>query len=81
MESTPPAGPRRRLPTRGPGRRAALSALEAVVVADTIQTLNQMTREGGSADAALESYRSWFLNLLSSAIDEGFGDWTWRGPS
>ncbi len=81
MDPTPPAPTRRRLPIRGPGRLAALSALEAIIAADTIQTLDEMTEHGWSVEAALDSYRSWFLNLVGSAIDEGLGEWVWRGPS
>ncbi len=70
-----------RLPTRGPGRLAALSALEAVIVADAIQTLDQMTEQGWSVDAALDSYRAWWVTLVNAAIDEGVAEWTWRVPS
>ncbi len=70
-----------RLPTRGPGRLAALSALEAVIVADAIQTLDQMTEQGWSVESALDSYRAWLVSLVNAAIDEGVAEWTWRVPS
>ncbi|HSH61686.1 MAG TPA: hypothetical protein VK988_18970 [Acidimicrobiales bacterium] len=70
-----------RLPTRGPGRVAALAALEAVVAADTVQTLDEMTRSGWPVEAALESYRSWWATLINAAIDEGVAEWIWRVPS
>lgn len=69
----------RRLPTRGPGRLAALSALERVLVADTIQTLGIMTADGWSVDDALDAYRAWWHRTVSAAIDEGTAEWTWRG--
>ncbi len=70
-----------RLPTRGPGRLAALAALEAVIAADTMQTLDGMTRSGWSVEAALEAYRSWWATVVTAAIDEGVANWTWRGPA
>ncbi len=70
-----------RLPTRGPGRLAALSALEAVIVADTIQTIDEMTTAGWTADDALDSYRDWWARVISAAIDEGTAEWTWRGAA
>lgn len=80
MQPTPVDSPRR-LPVRGPGRPAALSALQAVIVADTQSTLDLMVAEGWPVDAAIDCYRSWFLTLVSSAIDEGLGEWVWRGPT
>jgi hypothetical protein len=70
-----------RLPTRGPGRIAALAALEAVVAADTVQTLDEMTRAGWTVEAALDSYRAWWVTLINAAIDEGVAEWIWRVPS
>lgn len=81
MDSTPQAPPARRLPTRAPGRLAAISALEAVIAADTVQTLDEMTGVGWPVDDALESYRSWWTTVVGSAIDEGLADWLWRGPT
>ncbi len=66
-----------RLPTRGPGRLAALSALEAVVAADTVQTLDEMTEQGWSVESALDSYRAWWVTLINAAIDDGVAEWTW----
>ncbi len=70
-----------RLPTRGPGRVAALAALEAVIAADTVQTLDEMTRSGWPVEAALAAYRSWWATVMTAAIDEGVANWTWQGPA
>ncbi|HSH59706.1 MAG TPA: hypothetical protein VK988_08730 [Acidimicrobiales bacterium] len=70
-----------RLPTRVPERLAALSALEAVLVADTIQILDEMTAEGWPVDVALDHYRAWWEGLIGAAIDEGLASWTWRGAA
>ncbi len=70
-----------RLPTRGAGRLAALAALEAVVAADTVQTLDEMTEQGWSVEDALDSYRAWWVTLINAAIDEGVAEWIWRVPS
>ncbi len=70
-----------RLPTRGPGRLAALASVEAMIVADVIQSLDQMTEQGWSVESALGSYRAWLVGLVNAAIDEGVAEWTWREPS
>lgn len=68
-----------RLPTRGPGRLAALAAIEAAIAADTVQTLDSMTGDGWPVDVAIDCYRAWWRRVVEAAIDEGTAEWTWRG--
>lgn len=70
-----------RLPTRGPGRLAALSAIEVVIATDTQATLDLMVGEGWPVDDAIGCYRSWWLTLVGSAVDEGLSEWVWRGSA